>query len=348
MVLLRVPNLGKTVMNQDRFKPLIAILLILIAAPFVSALLSPWIYQAIQAHSAEVLDWVQACEETGNHIFFADIADSVFSSPFRRVNDRVLLVFILIFLPFSYRLMGLHSVESYGLARRPDRFELFAKALSVAVISMLVAYVVGVVLGVYSWRMTSLSGTQAMAGLLKIFLGGLLIGVLEETLFRGVILNAISRGLGRFSAVWVTSLLFAIIHFIKPLDPGVTDQWYSGFLLYAHPFAGASGAVGVEIITLFCMGVVLGLLTSWTRSVYVAIGLHVGWVWVMMWFRLFTENQQTMVWLFGVSRWISKGWMGPILALTILAVVVGTRKKWIALGAVSFREPSEIKTDRPV
>ncbi len=80
------------------------------------------------------------------------------------------------------------------------------------------------------------------------------------------------------------------------------------------------------------LGTVLATLSHWTRSVYIAIGLHAGWVWIMMLFRLFTENQGRLVWLYGPGEWISKGWVGPIMALVVWAVVFATRKKWIALG----------------
>ena len=321
-------------MNNAKFKPLISLLLIFIAAPLLSALLTPWIYQAIQSQSAQVMEWVHTCEEAGTHTFWADIADSVFTSPFRRVNDRVVLILILLFLPISYRLSGLRSLDSLGWPRRPDRLKLFAGALGVAMASMLAVYLLGVALGVYAWDGASLPAAQLTAGILKILLGGLLIGILEETLFRGVILNAFSTGLGRVAGILITSILFAVIHFIKPAEPEVLNQWYSGLLLYQHPFSGASGTVGIEMSTLLCMGLVLGALTSWTKSVYVAIGLHTGWVWVMMLFRLLTENQQTMVWLYGTSEWISTGWVGPIMALMILAAAFVTRKKWIALGNV--------------
>ncbi len=320
-------------MNTDRFKPLFSLVLIFLAAPLLAALISPWIYQAIQSQSPDVMEWVHACEEAGTHAFWADIADSVFTSPFRRVNDRVVLILILLFLPVSYRLSGLRSLDSFGWSRRPDRLKLFAGALGVAMVSMLAVYLLGIFLGVYAWDGASLSGAQMTAGILKILLGGFLIGLLEETLFRGVVLNALSTGFGRVAGILLTSTLFAVVHFIKPIDPEITNQWYSGFLLYQQPFSGAGGTVWVEMSTLLCMGLVLASLTNWTRSVYVAIGLHTGWVWVMMLFREFSENQQTIVWLYGTGEWISTGWVGPIMALIILFAAIATRKKWIALGA---------------
>ncbi len=323
-------------------KPLCSLLLIFVAAPLLAALLSPWVYGGIQEHVPEVMRWVHECEATGTHAFWADIADSVFTAPFRRVTARLVLIFVLILLPLAYRLSGVRSRESFGWPRCPHRMKLLGGALVAAIFSMFVVYAVGLLMGVYRWDATG-SGAEILAGVLKILIGGLLIGLLEETIFRGFILNALRTGLGAIPAIVLSSLLFAVVHFMKPVDPEVTRGWYSGFLLFSNLFAGAGDTVFLEICTLFSMGLVLATLSHWTRSVYLAIGLHTGWVWVMMLFRLLTKNQQNRVWFYGTGEWISKAWAGPLMALTVLVVVALTRKKWIALGRDS--EDGEQKTE---
>lgn len=315
---------------MDRFKPLLSLLIIFIAAPLLAALVSPWIYTAIQSRSAEVLQWVQECEASGTHAFWADIADSVFDSPFRRVNDRVVLVLVLLLLAPAYKLSGMRGRADFGIPPRKDGWGLFAKGVVVAAASMLMTYGIGLFAGVYAPAQLD-SGVAAE--LIKIIIGMLLIGVIEEILFRGFILNALRKSLGPVAAVLLSSALFAAVHFIKPAEPADTDQWYSGLQLFSNLFAKVGDTFWPEVCTLFCMGSVLATLSLWTRSVYLAIGLHAGWVWIMMLFRLFTENQGRLVWLYGSGEWISKGWVGPIMALAVWTVVFLTRKKWIALGA---------------
>jgi membrane protease YdiL (CAAX protease family) len=311
-------------------RPLYSLLLIFLAAPLLAAFISPWIFMTIQAHAPDVLQWVQECEAAGTHSFWADIADSVFDSPFRRVNDRVVLVLVLVLLGPAYKMSGLRGRKDFGIPARKDGGRLFGAGLLVAALSMLIVYSIGLLSGVYA--PAQLEGGVGGA-VLKIIIGALLIGVLEEVLFRGFILNALRKSLGAVPAVLLGSALFAAVHFIKPAEPTVTDQWYSGLLLLSHPFAGASLTFWPEVCTLFCMGTVLATLSLWTRSVYIAIGLHAGWVWIMMLFRLFTENQGRLVWLYGPGEWISKGWVGPMMALAVWAVVFATRKRWRALGA---------------
>lgn len=316
-------------MNQDRLKPLASLVLIFIAAPLLAMLISPWIYMAIQSRSADVLHWVKECEASGTHLFWADLADSVFDSPFRRVNDRCVLISVLIFLAPAYRMSGLRGRADFGIPKRSDWARLFGFGLIVAAASMLLVYLIGLFAGVYG---PAGLDRGVVGDLLQIIIGMLLIGVIEEILFRGYILNAFRKSLGPVAAILLSSVLFAVVHFIKPAEPEAVDHWYSGLLLAGHLFAKAGDTFWPEVCTLFCMGTVLATLSYWTRSVYLAIGLHAGWVWIMMIFRLFTENQGKLVWLYGPGEWISKGWVGPMMALAVWAVVFATRKKWIAMG----------------
>ena len=317
---------------MDRFKPLFSLLLIFLAAPLLAALTAPWVYMAIQSRAAEVLQWVQQSEAAGTHLFWADLADSVFDSSFRRVNDRIVLISVLLLLAPAYRMSGLRGRADFGIPKRPDRARLFGAGLIVAVASMSLVYLIGLVAGVYG---AAELDSGVVGELIKIIIGMLLIGVIEEILFRGYILTALRKSLGAAPAILLSSALFALVHFIKPAEPEVTDQWYSGFLLFSNLFAKASDTFWPEVCTLFGMGTVLATMSYWTRSVYITIGLHAGWVWIMMLFRLFTENQGRLVWLYGPGEWISKGWVGPIMALAVWAVVFATRKKWIAMGAGS-------------
>jgi len=319
-------------MNKDHLKPLASLLLIFIAAPLLAALVSPWVYTTIQQCSPAVMEWVHECEAAGTHTFWADIADSVFTAPFRRVNARIVLIMTLILLRPAYQMSGFRSRDTLGISRRTDWLKLIVTGMIFAILSMLLVYILGMVLGVYKWDLDGQRGSEIVAGLLKLLLGGLFIGILEEILFRGFIFNALRKGLGLIAGVLLSSSLFAVIHFIKPGNPDVTDQWYSGFLLFRNMFAGAGDTVLQQVCTLFSMGAVLAMISYWTRSVYLAIGLHAGWVWVMMFFRLCTENQENLPWLYGTSDWLPNSWMGPIMALIVLIVVALTRKKWIALG----------------
>lgn len=129
---------------------------------------------------------------------------------------------------------------------------------------------------------------------------GLLVGFLEELFFRGFITGELSRGLGRAKAIVWSSLFFASVHFIRPLPP------LPDFL--------------TEFVGLFIVGCVLAWLFLRTGAVYLAIGLHAGWVFFMKFGRTVLEYRPAdPVWFWGgdrlpaaVSAWILfpiTGWL---------------------------------------
>ena len=82
----------------------------------------------------------------------------------------------------------------------------------------------------------------------------LIAGVVEETLFRGLLFRLSSKILGTWGALLLTSALFGAAH---AFNPGATFS--------------SSLAIAIEA------GVLLGAAYAATQSLWVPIGLHIGW-----------------------------------------------------------------------
>ncbi len=297
-------------MKKNRFFPLCSLLLLFLGASLLAALVSPWIYQVLQSFAAE---------------------GSVFDAPFHRVTSRIVLIMVSLLLYPAYKLSGMNGRDDWGLVKSSNRRQLIGMGLGLGVVSMLIIYLLGLALGAFAWDTRGKTAEYLARKIIQVVLGGLFIGFFEEILFRGFIQTTLRKSIGVLGSILLGSFFFSIVHFMRPVNPDTVNQWYSGFLLFKSLFARAGDAFLQEACTLFCMGVVLAVLSHWMKSVYVAIGLHAGWVWIMMLFRLFTENQKNMIWLYGTSDWISRGWIGPAMALAVLVTVLLTRKKWKAL-----------------
>jgi membrane protease YdiL (CAAX protease family) len=305
-------------MKNEQLRPLYSVLLLFLGTPFLAMLVAPWVYRWLQHFAAE---------------------GSVLDAPFHRVTSRLALIVALALMPTVCRLSGFKTKADCGLTACANRRRLFWLGIGLGLGSMLMGYLPGVLLGVYAWDTGGKSGAYLFRKVVQILAGGFFVSVFEEVLFRGLIFGALRKSLGVIAAILISSFLFSIVHFMRPVDPAVTEAWYSGYLLFGNLFARAGDTFLQEACTLFCMGVGLSVLCQWTKSLYIAIGLHAGWVWVMMFFRLFTENQKTMIWLYGTGEWASKAWMGSLLAVTFLTAVLLTRKKWETPEAVPVEVP---------
>jgi membrane protease YdiL (CAAX protease family) len=126
------------------------------------------------------------------------------------------------------------------------------------------------------------AGPPGAGAVLAVAGSAVAVSLLEEALFRGVLAGLFSRGMGAVGALWWTSGLFAVVHFLKP-DPSVqvaSVTWTSGFALVPHAFHQFRepllllGGFG----TLLVLGLVLGLAAQRTGSLWMSVGFHGGLV----------------------------------------------------------------------
>lgn len=301
-------------MKNARLRPLYSILLLFIGAPVLGMLAAPWVYRWLQSFAAD---------------------GSVLDAPFHRVTSRLVLLMAAVLLFPVCKLCGFRSKADFGFAKCANWRSQFWLGIGLGTGSMLIVYLLGVLLGAYVWDFDKKTVASHLGAVAKILAGGLFAGVVEELFFRGFIFGALRKSLGVVAGILISSFFCSIIHFMRPSDPAVTDAWNSGFILFGNLFARAGANFLQEACTLFCMGLVLTTLYQWLKSVYLIIGLHTGWVWVIMLFRRFTDNWGRLEWLYGHSDWVSKSWMGSILAISFLIVVLLTSKHWKHLAEVS-------------
>jgi membrane protease YdiL (CAAX protease family) len=116
-------------------------------------------------------------------------------------------------------------------------------------------------------------------------------GIIEELLFRGLLLGLWLRACSLWSAWIGSSLMFSFVHFLKPpantiiADPG---SWHSGFEI----LGGTLGHFTQPLffVTDFATLALLGLLLAWCRtrtgSLWLPIGIHAGLVFALKTFSL--------------------------------------------------------------
>lgn len=121
-------------------------------------------------------------------------------------------------------------------------------ALGVVLFSLIVAVLA--VLGMFR-----VQGVNAgYAWVQPVITVGLVAGVTEEILFRGILFRYVEEGLGTWLAIAVSGLLFGGVHLANP-----NSSWWAGL------------AIAIEA------GVLLGLLYAVSRSLWLCIGFHATW-----------------------------------------------------------------------
>ena len=210
-----------------------------------------------------------------------------FDFPFHRIGERIGMLALAVGFVLVARHLGLADRASlgYGLPRRLFVREMLT-GLALGVATMLVVVGVMSALGLLEWSRASTIGAGALAQLIVArLLSGLIVALIEETFMRGAMYTAIERESGVRIAVLLTALLYAASHFFGKvrIAPDDVTAW-SGVALLTQSlqaFAHFSGILDA-FLALAAVGVVLALVRHATGNIAACLGLHAGWVWVML------------------------------------------------------------------
>ena len=148
-------------------------------------------------------------------------------------------------------------LKSYGLERTRRNGRDVLKGLSIGLFLTLSLFALEGFLGWLVWQRPALFLPKLISEGLLVALG---LGLVEELVFRGWLLDELQRDYPPSTALWASSSLYALLHFIKPLaEIWRTLPGFPGLLL-------------------------LGLTLVWAKRsrsgrIGLPIGLHAGLVW---------------------------------------------------------------------
>lgn len=184
-----------------------------------------------------------------------------------------------------------HLFKYYGVRlTQANRLE-FLAGLCIAVAGLLGLFTLEELMGWVNWRRLPPSITQV---LLEAVLVGFGVGCAEELFFRGWFLSELQRDYSSNRSAWINTLIFAILHFIKPLGE-ILRTWvqFPGLVILGLTLVWAKYA------TYGRLGLSIGLHTGLVATFYV---LNVG--------QLVEYTQSVPAWVTGIDQNPLAGMMG--------------------------------------
>jgi uncharacterized protein len=253
----------------------------------IAAVVTPWIYLLIQSFASHTNLWI--VEYLAKH-------------PFHRYFNRVLQVCIVFGIWGLLKRTGFRSLASFGLtAKRP------LYLIGVGLISSIVftgAYA-AILCFLRVQPLETFIGVSALFLLfLKISATAAIVSFFEECFFRGYFYQLSKKELGYIWAILLNIVFFSTLHFIKPSQPrGLSSvQWSTGFEMlglalqrFQHPMEILGGWLVLAAVA----GILCWSLDA-TKSLYLAIGLHAGWILTLQLNSQLTQYRGTLpVWVLG-------------------------------------------------
>jgi membrane protease YdiL (CAAX protease family) len=160
---------------------------------------------------------------------------------------------------------------------------------------------------------------------LRIGLGfgsALLVGTIEEIIFRGLLFGGLLQDHGRGRAILVSSGLYSLVHFLwakVPVEIGF-DLTIGLQALAVHTRSLLSPSILSPFVGLSLVGVVLAYAYLWSGSLLFPIGLHAGWVFLGKIDGLLLLERTGVQWLYGPQGVLGgvTGWLFLLLMLFLL------------------------------
>jgi CAAX protease family protein len=242
-----------------------------------------------------------------------------FDFPFHRIGERIgMLSFLLGFLLVARRLrLADRASLGFGAPRRIYLRELCV-GLLLGVITMAVVAASMVALGLLNFHQAAGYDAASLAALIaKRLASGIAVAFIEETALRGAMYAGIQRESGTALAIALTSLVYAWTHFLGSFHiPATQVSAWSGVALLQGTLRSFAQPLGIAdaFLCLTAVGIVLALVRSITGNTAAGMGLHAGWVWVMLVVHGLSQPNRASPLGFLLSRhdgftgWLVLGW----------------------------------------
>jgi membrane protease YdiL (CAAX protease family) len=172
----------------------------------------------------------------------------------------------------------------------------------------------------------SLRHSFAWTRLGKVILASISVPLIEEVFFRGIVLGILLRTGRKYLAIVAVSVLFAAVHFLKaPEGTSAVVTWTSGLNSIANAFGrfGDPVMVASAFATLFLIGCILADARVLTRSLWLPIGLHAGWIFGSGTFSLLARRQTLAL------PWLGKNLLVGLIPLAVATLTWLVMRTWI-------------------
>lgn len=284
-------------------KDSVRLLVYLLAIVLIGALLAPPLFWGAQSLNA--------------HGWFAFLSRYDFETYFHRA---LLLVAVILFWPLV-RSLEIRNLEDLQLERNPHRWRDLIAGFLLSAIPLLCCAAILIATPVFSVR-----GEINWARVANVAAAAIAVPIIEELFFRGLILGALLKTRRQLLSIFLTSALYSIVHFLKaPEHTSDEVTWTSGFNSIAHAFVQFSDPilVGAGFTTLFLIGWILAEARLLTRSLWLPIGLHAGWILTAGVFNKIALRQLMIV------PWLGKSLLVGIVPLAIAALTWLLMRSWL-------------------
>jgi len=201
----------------------------------------------------------------------------------RKIIHRLTQIFLVLSIFPAMAYLKLKK-EDLGFTAKSVFLKQLQQGFGIGLVTLMPIFIILYVLGVnvadtsQPWTVGFMAEKMIMSLLLA-----LLIGVVEESVFRGMLLAGLKKNMPVIAAILISSAYFAALHFLdsKTEIPRQQLNVFSGFILLGEAIENVLNPKNASaFFSLLMVGAFLAVLrTQIKESLGLCIGCHAGWVW---------------------------------------------------------------------
>ena len=248
-----------------------------------------------------------------------------FELDFDRVASRAVLLVVIVLLITLFKKFGFSSWQQIGYSHTAkDFFKQLRNGIAIGLLIMTPVVAGLLICGNRvidaDWDFTF---SNIASLILTALIAGVLIGLLEETIFRGVMLTSIQRHSTALFAIISSSTVYALVHFLQPNISINDPNWQSGFVILHSALQPLlqPALLFDSFLALWLAGIFLAIVRVRTNQLALCIGIHAGWVFTIKVFKRITDTNVTSEFAFLTGNYDKV--IGYLAALCIaLAIII--------------------------
>lgn len=258
--------------------------------------------------------------------------------PFDKILNRCVLVCLILFLIFFRKKLFTLSAEQLGLSRAPGWKQDLLYGVLFGTLSLALLYVIYYCIDVRILENRMLT-EKYIKRTIEYAFSAVFIGAFEEIFFRGFVLVGFLQIQKRWVAVVLSSLFYAVTHFLKPdaliLEGKATLLFsFQSVIRFLDPLKNWTEVLP-DFLGLFLLGVVLAYARLKTGRLYFSMALHGIWVY---WIKIDSGFIRPTYlggehWFFGDGKVINgfSGWLFLLSALVWVHYFVPLKRKEVVV-----------------
>ncbi len=278
--------------DKKSYKGVMLFLLVYLGATLFAALLTSPSYWFVQ--------WLHSVHPSG-------LTEYLLGKRLDIYFNRLRYLPILIGIPYMMNKLGLFSVSNLGLKFERESLKIFCKYFLFGV--LLAGFVFAFQFIFCDVSYSHKSAGKVLSVLFSAALSAVVVGILEEVVFRSLIFRSLYTAFTPVAALLFTSLFFAYKHFKVPSRVFKSlngDTGFDvGFLVAYYDSVGIFETFSAIIfISLTVFGAMLTLVYMRTKNLWASVAAHSGIVFMMLSYKkLFRiAHDDNLIWIFGTNR----------------------------------------------